>query len=240
MARCAIQHNGLFGKVRPVAALKLRLVAAPLRAQPFAPWRVYQTPVMSCAPTPCACGMAHLRQAARGQPLASAVSAAPKPQRVLARRWRAVRGVGPRPPCGARRLRAFGPRREVARPPPKGAPSTPGAGVRWRWRWRWQARCLCRRRSRLAGASPGKQPEQPARRCAPCPSRGAPTPSLFVGEGAPAVPGSKGQASALRSAVLRSLDSLAPLTPVSLMRGGVPLHARRAGCHYRPPLFIHH
>ena len=58
MARCAIQHNGLFGKVRPVAALKLRLVAAPLRAQPFAPWRVYQTPVMSCAPSPCACGMA--------------------------------------------------------------------------------------------------------------------------------------------------------------------------------------
>lgn len=228
MARCAIQHNGLLHVAWPVAALKLRLVAPP-----------HATPVMSCALTsflPCACGMAHLRQATRGQPLASVPVPAAPAQGVLVRRWRAVRGVGPRPPCGARRLRAFGPRREVARPPPKGAPSTPGAGVRWRW----QARSLWRRRSRLAGASPGKQPEQPARRCAPCPSRGAPTPSLFVGEGAPAGPGSKGQASALRSAVLRSLDSLAPLAPVSLMRGGVPLHARRAGCHYRPPLFIHH
>ena len=39
------QHNGLFGKVRPVAALKLRLVAAPLRAQPFAPFGFTKPPL---------------------------------------------------------------------------------------------------------------------------------------------------------------------------------------------------
>ena len=33
----SIQHNGLFGKVRPVATLKLRLVSTPLRAQPLRP-----------------------------------------------------------------------------------------------------------------------------------------------------------------------------------------------------------
>ena len=117
------QHNGLFGKVRPVAALKLRLVAAPLRAQPFAPLRVYQTPVMSCALTsflPCACGMAHLRQATRraaigqraracgtgtgssGQALARGRWSWPPPTlwgQALARLWPAP-GGGPSAPQG--------------------------------------------------------------------------------------------------------------------------------------------
>ena len=42
------------------------------------------------------------------------------------------------------------------------------------------------------------------------------------------MPASKGQA--LR--VLRSLDSPSPLTPVALMTGGVPSHAKRARGHH--------
>ncbi len=55
-----------------------------------------------------------------------------------------------------------------------------------------------------------------------------PTPPLFPTEGAPAAPASKGQA--LR--VLCSLDSSSPLTPVALMTGGVPSHAKRARGHH--------
>ena len=43
------------------------------------------------------------------------------------------------------------------------------------------------------------------------------------------MPASKGQA--LR--VLRSLDSPSPLTPVALMTGGVPSHAKRARGHHK-------
>ena len=227
MARCAIQHNGLLHVAGPQAAAKALLAAPP-----------HATAVMSCAPSPCACGMALATCSAK--PHASshwpACPCLRHRHRSSSQALRAVRGVGPRPPCGARR---FAPLARAGRwpvRPPRGLPPPPALGCGGVGK-----RGACAgRRSRLAGASPGKQPQQPARRCAPCPSRGAPTPSLFVGEGAPAVPGSKGRCAPLARWPAASLDSLAPLTPVSLMRGGVPLHARRAGCHYRPPLFIHH
>lgn len=109
---CAIQHNGLLHVAWPVAALALRLVAPP-----------HATPVMSCALTsflPCACGMAHLRQATRraaigqraracgtgtgssGQALARSPWSWPPPTlwgQALARLWPAP-GGGPSAPQG--------------------------------------------------------------------------------------------------------------------------------------------
>lgn len=41
----ATQHNGLLGKVRPVAALKLRLVSTPLRPQALRPGGFTQPPL---------------------------------------------------------------------------------------------------------------------------------------------------------------------------------------------------
>ena len=144
MARCAIQHNGLLHVAWPVAALALRLVAPP-----------HATPVMSCAPTPCACGMAHLRQATRGQPLASAVSAAPKPQRVLARRCARSVELAPAHPVGPG---ACAPLARAGRwpvRPPRGLPPPPALGCVVALGKRG---ACAGRRSRLAGASPGKQP----------------------------------------------------------------------------------
>ena len=239
MARCAIQHNGLFGKVRPVAALKLRLVAAPLRARPFAPFGFTKPPLCLAPLRPAraawrTCAMPHAEQ-----PLASVPVPAAPAQGVPVRRCARSVELAPAHPVGPGALRLW--------PAPGGGPSAPQGGSLHPRRWSAVALAsavpvpgvghgsLAHRRVTNPNSLHG------AARRAPTPA-GHPirTPSLFVGEGAPAVPGSKGRCAPLARWPAASLDSLAPLTPVSLMRGGVPLHARRAGCHYRPLLFIHH
>ena len=154
MARCAIQHNGLFGKVRPVAALKLRLVAAPLRAQPFAPFG-FTKPQLCLAP---------LRPArAAWRTCAKPHAGSHWPARYRLRRNR--RGFCPG--AGARSVElapahpvgpgACAPLARAGRwpvRPPRGLPPPPALGCGG-----VGGRCACAgRRSRLAGASPGKQP----------------------------------------------------------------------------------
>ena len=51
-----IKHNGLLHKVRPVTALKLRLVSTPLRLR-FAPFGFAQPPLCLAPLRPCACGL---------------------------------------------------------------------------------------------------------------------------------------------------------------------------------------
>jgi hypothetical protein len=209
LAQGPTQHNGLSHVACPQAAAKALLVA-PLHA----------TPVMSCAHLPCACGP--LLTACSNKPharshLVGAVAAGAATASVLVRRVPRSSWCWPRPPAVGQALTRLWPAPGQARPPPRGS-LLPGAWVLWRW----PAWCRCPHRSRLAGASPRK------------PSPGARTPSLLGGEGAAAVPGSKGR---LRAAWWRwpmaSLDSLTPPPPMSLMRGGVALHARRAGYHPR-------
>ena len=53
---CATKHNGRFGKVAAVTALKLRLVQLPRRAQPLRPSGL-ANPRYVLRPLPCACGL---------------------------------------------------------------------------------------------------------------------------------------------------------------------------------------
>ncbi len=120
------QHNGLFGKVAAVAALKLRLVLPPLRAL-----RVYQTPVMSCAPSRLRARPARTRCSARralrlhGQCGIGCAETASVPVRRFARSsvLAPAHPVGPGA-CAPWARAGLWPVR-----PPRGLPATPALGV---------------------------------------------------------------------------------------------------------------
>jgi len=122
----AIKHNGLLHKVRPVTALKLRLVSTPLRfaSRPSGS----RNPRYVLRPyAPAACGRPSLRvaPATRLTSMISAVAAS-RNRRCFSQALRAFSGVCPRPPCGpgasAPRPRRCGPST------PQGGSLHPGAG----------------------------------------------------------------------------------------------------------------
>lgn len=133
---CATKHNGLFGKVTAVTALKLRLVRLPLRPRALRPSGL-PNPRYVLRPLPCARGTSLTACSAKphaGQPLAS-VPVPAAPAQVF---WSgAARGLWcwPRPPVVGQALCAFGPRR-VRPVRPQGAPSCPAR------RWVGCLRCL--------------------------------------------------------------------------------------------------
>ena len=161
MARCAIQHNGLLHVAGPQAAAKALLAAPP-----------HATAVMSCAPSPCACGMALTTCSAK--PHASshwpACPCLRHRHRSSSQALRAGLGVGPRPPRGPGALAPWA-RAGSGPSAPQGGSLLPGAVA---LAGAVPVQVLA---ARLAGASPGNQ--QPARRCAPCciPTRSEPHPS---------------------------------------------------------------
>lgn len=185
------KHNGLLHVVWPVATV------------PFAWWPHCTQRPLCLAPTSHLrpCGQRSLRvEPAKGPTtIACGVTASRHPKcfsQALARTC----GVDPRPPCGPGAV-APRPRRWVARPPPKGAPSTP-------------ALCAAGQRGACA-ASVGHGSLAHRRNSSPA---HLPHPSLVarVQQRRQAVK------AACRAACWRwpaaSLDSLSALLPVSLMR----------------------
>lgn len=180
------QHNGLFGKVAAVAALKLRLVQPPLRLRLRA---------LSGLPNP----RYVLRPAAPAKPAASSRAvAASRHCTGSVQALCAVRGAIPPPAHGPGALAPVA-RRRVRPVRPPGGSLLPGAGGAAGPAPEQRAG-LRQVRALLAGASPAHT-EQPARRCAPCsskslawfPTSGRSTPSLLPGEGATAAPGPQGR-----------------------------------------------
>ena len=154
LARGPTQHNGLLHVARPVAALKLRLVAT-----------LHATPVMSCAHLPCACGQlltACSNTPHAQQPLVCAVTAGAVTAECSGQaRAAQLHVLAPAHPVGLALARTG--RAGVARPPPTPDGGAYGTGVPCHRR-RWGAAvcgvfasggaCVGVQRSRLACASP--------------------------------------------------------------------------------------
>ena len=164
LAQGPTQHNGLSHVACPQAAAKA-LLGGPAARDPRYVLR----------PLPCACGL--LLTACSNKPHAEAAIG------VCGHGWgRHHRGSG-------QALRAAS---RVVGPP------TPGRLLRRLQPCGLPARCSQTGPplSQTAG-QPTAEDQQPARRCAPCPRSGArprhTTPALLIGEGAAAVPGSKGR-----------------------------------------------
>ena len=178
------KHNGLFGKVASVAALKLRLVLPPLaRPGGFTKPPLCLAPLRPARQAQRSRGVAHgLRRAA----MAGAAAAGAATTGTLARRCAQglgpLRGLASAHPFGAVRWRSQA-RAWCGPSAPQGGclpPRRGGCCAGWP-----RGAGTAVRRSRLAGASPR-------------------TPALFIGKGAAAA-------------------------PMSRMRVGAALHARRAG-----------
>lgn len=135
----AIKHNGLLHKVRPVTALKLRLVSTPLRfaSRPSGS----RNPRYVLRPYAPAAQAKRSRGVAHGLRRTSMVSV-PVPVAPAQVFWsgasRSHYVCAPAHPVGLALARPG--RAGAARPPPKGVPSTPALGARFRW----PAWCLCR------------------------------------------------------------------------------------------------
>ena len=158
------KHNGRSHVAGPQAAAKA-LLGGPAARDP----RYVLRPL-----GPCARGLlltACSNKPHAGQPLVCVVTAGAVTTGYPVRRVPRSVSCWPRPPAEGQALTRLWPAPGQARPPPRGS-LLPGAGALCCW----PAWCLCRRRSRLADASPRNR-----------------TPSLLGGEGAAAVPGSKGR-----------------------------------------------
>ncbi len=127
MARCAIQHNGLFGKVAAVTALKLRLVRLPLRALAGLPNpRYVLRPLRPARVAHCSLRVATSHPPGSHWCVWSRL--VPSPQGFWSGALPRSRWCWPPPTPAGPGAVASRPRRWVARPPPKGAPSTPALG----------------------------------------------------------------------------------------------------------------
>lgn len=125
LAQGPTEHNGLFGKVAAVTALKLRLVRLPLARPSGLP-----NPRYVLRPLPCAHGQRSrgVAPAVRLQSSGQCGIGCAETAGCSSQALRAVRGVGPRPPVVGQALCAFGPAPGGGPSAPRGGSLHPGAG----------------------------------------------------------------------------------------------------------------